>query len=278
MILNRIATFYDFLHEHWESPVVPRRIALVLTAAFVGTGCAIVLNRLGLLPPPFDALVPTNPFAAIRLAFAMILAVEVVELIVAISDSLSRAVAKQMEIMALILLRESFTDISLLSAQVTLENDGLLLLQVAVTAVGGLLLFIFRGIFTKLYKGLAFNDNILTYINTKKCISLALFCVFLGAGAYDLYGIFIVDKKAAFFEIFYTALIFTDILLVLVSQYFMPCFHATFRNSGYAVGTLIMRIALASPHYLGASLCVFAGLYLLALTWAAARFAPVKRR
>lgn len=77
---------------------------------------------------------------------------------------------------------------------------------------------------------------------------------------------------------FYTALIFTDILLVLVSQYYMPCFHATFRNSGYAVGTLIMRIALASPHWLGALLCICAGLYLLALTYAAARFAPQSRR
>ena len=278
MLLDKIASLYDYLHEYWENPEVPRRIALLLTAVFVISGCAIVLNRVGLLPPPFAALAPTNPFHAIRLAFAMILAVEVVELIVAISDSLSRAVAKQMEIMALILLRECFTDISLLSSQVSLEHDGLLLLQVAATAVGGLLLFIFRGIFTKLYKGLNFNDNILTYISAKKCISLTLFCVFLVAGVYDVYGIIMLDKKAAFFEIFYTALIFTDILLVLVSQYYMPCFHATFRNSGYAVGTLIMRIALASPHYLGAGLCVFAGLYLLALTWAAAKFAPSGRR
>lgn len=277
MLLEKIAVVYDRLHEFWENPEVPRRIALILTVIFVCTGAAIALNRLGFLPAPLDAMIPLTPFSAIRLAFAMILAIEVVELIVAISDSLSRAVAKQMEIMALILLRESFTDISLLSTQITLE-DGLVLLQIGATAVGGLLLFIFRGLFAKWYKGLAFNDKILSYINAKKCVSLFLFLVFLGAGAYDLYGMVVYGRKSVFFELFYTALIFTDILLVLVSQYFMPCFHATFRNSGYAVGTLIMRIALASPHWLGALLCVFAGLYLLALTYAGARFTPKSRR
>lgn len=278
MLLDKTASVYDRLHEFWENPDVPRRIALLLTLAFLCTGAAIALNRLGLLPAPLDALVPLTPFSAIRLAFAMILAVEVVELIVAISDSLSRAVAKQMEIMALILLRESFTDISLLGTQISLEHDGLVLLEIGATAVGGLLLFVFRGLFSRWYKGLAFNDKILSYINAKKCVSLFLFLVFLGAGAYDLYGMGVLGRKSVFFELFYTALIFTDILLVLVSQYFMPCFHATFRNSGYAVGTLIMRIALASPHWLGALLCVFAGLYLLALTYAAARFMPKGRR
>ena len=278
MLLDKTASLYDKLHEFWENPLVPRRIALGLTIAFIGSGIAIALNRMGVLPAPFDAMVPLTPFSAIRLAFAMILAVEVIELIAAIADSLSRAVAKQMEIMALILLRETFTDISLLGSQISLEHDGHMLMQISATAVGGLLLFVFRGLFAKWYKGLAFNDNILTYINAKKCVALVLFLVFLGAGLYDVYGILVHGNRSIFFELFYTALIFTDILLVLVSQYFMPCFHATFRNSGYAVGTLIMRIALASPHWLGALLCVCAGLYLLALTYAGARFTPKSRR
>lgn len=277
MLLEKIATLYDKLHEFWEVPEVSQKISLGLTCIFIFSGLAIALNKLGLLPPPLDTLVPTTPFSAIRLAFAMILAVEVIELIAAIADSLSRAVAKQMEIMALILLRESFTDISLLGTQIDLQRDGYILMQIGATALGGLLLFIFRGLFAKWYKGLAFNDKILSYINAKKCVALFLFLVFLAAGAYDLHGIFILGHKSVFFELFYTALIFTDILLVLVSQYFMPCFHATFRNSGYAVGTLIMRIALASPHWLGALLCVCAGLYLLALTYACARFTPKSR-
>lgn len=277
MLLEKIAAFYNHLYELWDGPDTPRKISLVLILVFVTFGLGIALNILNLLPAPLANITPLTPFSAIRLAFVMILAVEVIELIAAIADSLSRAVGKQMEIMALILLRESFTDISLLGFQFNIADDWFTLAQIGATALGGLLLFVFRGLFSKWYKGLPFSDKVLSYVNAKKCVALFLFCIFLGAAAYDLYEIVLFGKKSVFFEIFYTALIFTDILLVLVSQYYMPCFHATFRNSGYAIGTLIMRIALASPHWLGALLCVCAGLYLLALTCAVARFTPEKR-
>ena len=278
ILLDGCAVLYDALLELWERPGVLRRITLLLTLAFGLAVAAMALNRLGLLPAPLAGVIPADPFFPIRLAFSLILAVEVVELIFAIADSLSRAVGKQMEIMALILLRECFTDISRLTAQIEASMDWLLILQVGSTALAGLLLFIFRGLFARWYKGLSFNDNILTYINAKKAVSLLLFVSFIAAGSYDLYGIFMLGKTSVFFQIFYTALIFTDILLVLVSQYFMPCFQATFRNSGYAVGTLLMRIALGSPHHVGAALCVFSGLYLLAMTWATSRFSLPRKR
>lgn len=202
MLLEKIASLYDRMHELWEYPDVPRRIALALTLIFICSGLAIALNCLGLLPAPLNAMVPLTPFSAIRLAFAMILAVEAIELIAAIAESLSRAVGKQMEIMALILLRESFTEISLLGSQISLEHDGHMLLQIGATALGGLLLFVFRGVFAKWYKGLAFNDKILSYINAKKCVALVLVLVFFGTGVYDLYGILVLGKKSIFLNCF----------------------------------------------------------------------------
>ena len=49
-----------------------------------------------------------------------------------------------------------------------------------------------------------------------------------------------------FFETIYTVLIFADIALVLISQRYMPSFHAVFRNSGFVIGTLMMRLALSA--------------------------------
>lgn len=80
------------------------------------------------------------------------------------------------------------------------------------------------------------------YICTKKCIALVLLLVVAGTGVYDTFQVLVLERSTTFFYSFYNALIFCDILLVLVSQYYMPSFHATFRNSGYAVGTLMMRI------------------------------------
>lgn len=231
------------------------------------------MNKMGLLPAPLAAVVPTDPFLAIRLAFSLVLGIEVIELIIAIADSVSLAVGKQLEIMALLLLRETFTDISVFSSTATSSDNYTALVTIAATALGGITLFVIRGIFAR-WRYTSTSRDARSYINAKKCVSLLLLCVFIGAGVYDMYNIFGLGNKGVFFQIFYFGLIFTDILLVLTGQFYMPCFHATFRNSGYAVGTLLMRISLTAPHHIGAGICVFAALYILGLTWAASRFAP----
>ena len=48
----------------------------------------------------------------------------------------------------------------------------------------------------------------------------------------------------------------------------------TFRNSDYAVGTLLMRIALGAPHHAGAIRCVFSDLYILGVSWSTSRLMP----
>ncbi|MDR2605208.1 MAG: hypothetical protein LBC55_07645, partial [Desulfovibrio sp.] len=262
------------LREHWECPATLRRIYGVLVVVFIGSACAIVLNAWGLLPEPYARAVPRSPFDAIRMAFSLILVVEVLELIFTVADSVSKAMGKQLEIMALLLLRESFTDISLLNAGASLDQDPLLLAQIGVTAVSGLLLFAFRGIFRRLHTPYG-HSNIRGYVCAKKYISLFLLLTFILGGAYDLGRMAVTGEKTVFFHIFYTVLIFTDILLVLAGQYYMPSFQATFRNSGYAVSTLLMRMSMGAQHLTGALLCVLAGLYLLGLAWTISRFADV---
>jgi hypothetical protein len=250
-----------------------RRIYGVLVVVFIVSTGAIMLNGWGLLPEHFARVVPRSPFDAIRMAFSLILVVEVLELIFTVADSVSRAMGKQLEIMALLLLREAFSNIGLLSAAQSLTQDWLLLARIGVTAVSGLLLFAFRGIFRRLHTPYGPGSNIRGYICAKKYISLFLLLTFILGGAYDLGRMAVTGEKTVFFHIFYTALIFTDILLVLTGQYFMPSFQATFRNSGYAVSTLLMRLSMGAQHMTGAALCVLAGLYLIGLAWTISRFA-----
>lgn len=278
MLIDKSAQLFDWLKGVWKLSIVERGLSLILVFSFLLTILGIVLNNMGVLPAPLDRLVPLDYFEAIKMAFSLVLAVEVIELIIAISSSVSLAVGKQLEIMGLLLLRETFTDIGQLRGIIDLARDKEDLIQIAVTALGGLSLFIMRGVFAR-WRYVQENKDVKGYINAKKLIALLLFTVFIGAGAYDMYGIFVMGNKPVFFKIFYSSLIFTDILLVLVGQYYMPCFHATFRSSGYAVGTLIMRLSFgAESHAVGAGLCVFAGLYILGLTWAASYFQPAEKK
>jgi hypothetical protein len=271
--MDTLAKIFDRLRELWRRPRVVRNVCLGLIYAFVFSLTIISLNKLDLLPYPLARMLPTNPFHAVMLAFGLVLLVEAVELIIAIADSVSLAVGKQLEIMGLLLLRETFTDISRLGAHIDPGNDVTTLLQIACTATAGLMLFIMRGLFVR-FRIYQENKDIRRYINAKKSVSLMLFCFLVVAGVYDAYAVFVLDNSSTFFINFYTSLIFADILLVLGGQYYMPGFHAIFRNSGYAVGALLMRLSFGAPHYLGAAICVFAGLYILALTWAASCFSP----
>ena len=63
---------------------------------------------------------------------------------------------------------------------------------------------------------------------------------------------------------------------MLISQCFRPSFHAVFRNSGYALSTLFIRLALASPPMYDVALGIVAALFSIALTLAWTRVFTTK--
>ena len=70
-----------------------------------------------------------------------------------------------------------------------------------------------------------------------------------------------------FFELIYTILIFADVLLVLVSLSANLGYHLVFRNFGFAVVTIGVRIALAAEPYWNAIVGVSAAALALAISW-----------
>jgi len=87
-------------------------------------------------------------------------------------------------------------------------------------------------------------------------------------GGYSAYQTILGGEPPDGLHGFYTRLILTDTPIVLVSQCFHPSVKMIFRNSGYALSTLMIRIALIAPVYynvlLGTAAMVFAILLTLA--------------
>jgi hypothetical protein len=83
------------------------------------------------------------------------------------------------------------------------------------------------------------------------------------------------EPATSFFEVSYTVLIFNDVLIVLISLRYSLTFNVVFRNSGFAVATVLIRLALAAPPYLNALLGLGAAFFALGLTFAYNMFTPV---
>ena len=76
------------------------------------------------------------------------------------------------------------------------------------------------------------------------------------------------DDPYPFFDAFFTALIFADILLVLVSLRYTDTYAVVFRNAGFALATVVLRLALVAPPYVNVALGVGATAFVIALTLA----------
>ena len=111
------------------------------------------------------------------------------------------------------------------------------------------------------------------FVATKKRIAFLLLVLFVSIGAYDLVRWSMGLPVADFFATFYTVLIFADVLIVLVSLRYASFYAVVFRNSAFAMTTVLIRLALAAPPYISALIGVGAAVLALGLTLAYNRFA-----
>ncbi|MEG1609843.1 MAG: hypothetical protein RR317_01515 [Bilophila sp.] len=276
-----LTDIFDTIHRFWETHRTQRIVALGIFLVYLAGMVGIELNREGLMPPHIARMTPTNHFQAIHLAFTFILGLEVMGLILSISCSVSRALGKQFEIMALILLRNAFKELSYLPEPVSLAAGPEPVFRIALAAAGALAIFICLGFYNRLRKHQNYITNpeeLQRYVMSKKLIALGLLGIFVGIIIRDAWIFASTGVETQLFETIYTVLIFADVALVLISQRFMPTFHAVFRNSGFVIGTLIMRLSLSAPHPWDTVASLFAALYVLALTWATTYFGPEESR
>lgn len=275
VITEPLIDLYDRITFFWQSPKTQKVASIIILIIFLCSLASIELNREGYLPKNLSNIVPTNHFRAISLAFTFILCIELIALVLSISQSLSRSVGKQLEIMALILLRNAFKELSYLSEPITISDSSYHLYTICLAAITSLGIFICLGFYQSMPKPTKYIYNPrerISYINAKKIVALFLLCLLTVIAIRDMYYHITTGKDVAFFETVYTVLIFADILIVLVAQRFMPTFNAIFLHSSSVVATLIMRLSLSATSPWNVIGTMFSGLYILAVTWAITYF------
>ncbi len=249
-----------------------RRFALGLIVVFLTALVSIELNRHAMLPDSLTGHTPLNHFHAVNLAFTLVLILEVISLIFTLPCSFSKSVGKQFEILSLILLRDAFKELSNFAEPITLGANLAPVYHILGYGFGALVIFALLGVYYRIQpakkQDMGVPHDLFRFVAAKKGIALIILGTFVVMGLGNLYNMFAGLRHIDFFPVFYTLLIFTDILVVLISQCFRPSFHAVFRNSGYALSTLFIRLALAAPPMYDVALGIVAALFSIALTLA----------
>jgi len=206
-----------------------------------------------------------NPIAAIYTPFSFILVYEVYLLIYYLPKSTSTYISKQYEIIALVIFRRLFKDLSDLSLSpnwFSSKNDLQFTYDLVASVVFFYLIYLFHIQRTKVYRtienDLTHSSSISKFINAKKWIAISLVPILLIIAIYSFLnwsiGIFQpLESKAIsfkninniFFEQFFNILIIADVILLLFSFFHTDEFHKVIRNSGFIISTILIRISFS---------------------------------
>lgn len=269
-VYEKITYLFDPLHHLWEHDRMHRKISLALVIFFLAGLLVIELNRLGFIPQSLGSLLPHSHFSAIEAAFTVVLILEVISLIFTIPCSFSRSVGKQFELLALILMRNAFKELSHFPEPINFAGNEEAILRILSDGFGALLLFALLGIYYliqgKKQEEMTKSIDLFSFVAAKKGLALLLLGAFSYMGLRSGWLTLIGREHTDFLHDFYTLLILADVLVVLISQCFQPGFYAVFRNTGFALSTVIIRIALAAPPFYNVLLGLAASLFAISLT------------
>lgn len=276
--IQMVHPIFDTLERYWEGDAGQRMVANLLLFSFVAGLLVIEVSRQDILTTVAGFQIPTNHFYAVDFTFKMLLLAELAALIFGLAHSVANSVGKQIEILSLILLRETFKEFTHFEEPIMWAQVQPVLQPMLIEAAGALSVFVILGFYYRAQRHRAIVDDaqeLASFIAAKKIVALSLLLTFVSIGGYMLVRWWTMGQPAAFFEACYTILVFADVLLVLVSLRYTTTYAVVFRNSGFAIATVLIRLALIAPPPVNVGLGIGAALFALGLTVAYNTFANI---
>jgi hypothetical protein len=241
-------------------------LANSLVLLFLGMLGLIEVGRQGWLPQAADRAIAVGHFAAVDVVFAALLVFEVASLVFALARSMTVSLGKQFELLALILVREAFAAVGHAGEPIDWAGIAATVPHMAADMAGALIVFGLLVPYERVQRHRAITaraEDQARFICEKKAVSVLLLGAFVALGVQTITNWFTGAAAAPFFATFYTVLVFSDVLLVLVSMRYSATFPIVFRNAAFAAATMLMRLALSAPPYVKLALAVGGVLFAL---------------
>lgn len=279
-----IKNLFDNLYRKFLSPGTKEKseVAILWIAlfSFIIHLIIITLVQFNIISIDDSSHLLTNPIAAIYTPFSFILVYEVYLLIYYLPKSTSTYISKQYEIIALIIIRRLFkdlSDLSLTSDWFSISNDLQFTYDLVASVVLFYLIYLFNNQRKKLYKiqeTKESQENLSKFIVAKKLIATALVPILVITAVYSfLYwscGILHISSinpipfkniNNVFFEHFFNILIVADVILLIFSFFHTDEFHKVIRNSGFIISTILIRISFSVTGIINVVLIISAILF-----------------
>jgi|TARA_B100001142_G_scaffold153409_1_gene153881 hypothetical protein len=203
-----------------------------------------------------------NPINSIYTPFSFILIYEIYLLVFYLPRSFTTSLLKQFEIISLILVRRVFADITKIDfTTVSMANKDLksLFVDLLAVLVLALTILLFYKAKSKLEETPQDKFDLILekrFNNLKKYVSSALIIIlgcisvvhlidFLYSAFYGqhLFASIKNDLNSIFYKDFFTALILTDVLILLLSYSFFQDYFRLLRNTGFVIATILIRLS-----------------------------------
>jgi len=292
-IRRQLARVFDML----DSPAVRGWLeqAVVVAAA---TGFLVHLAVIGVarffpdLPQTVFEGLDKSPFHAVYTPFSVILFYEVLLLVFALAASHTGEIATQYQIISLIVVRRVFKDIGGFSELENWLAEPEAVKAVLIDMAGAVLMFLIVTGFTFLRHKTPktpIRRDLQKFIELKKALAVLLLVVLVALAAINLAswlgmvsGLPVMLAPPAnvdlfFFPRFFEFMIFTDVFLLIVSLAYYDRYEYVFRNAGFVISTVLLRVSLETPKPYDLLLALTAMLYGLAVLGVFACLATIER-
>ena len=255
---------------------VREKVLLFSVIAFIGHLTIYFLYQLEFIEISGETKTLVNsPLSSLYTPFSILLTYETYQLIRTLPSSFSNSVGKQYEVVTLLVVRDVFKRL----ADYTSDDDWV------ITGELGLILMECATFLILFYTALSYrkssdvsdiskveDDELDSFVHSKRIISLMLFVAFIVMAAYSFgtWTLAVIDGKGdvsreIFFSDFFTILILADILILLLSYRFTVDFGNLARNTGFILSTVILRVAIGAPGVSAVILFTLSGILGLAI-------------
>ena len=255
--MNLIPKWHAAIFSDRNVKIFERLIIILALAGFlIHLGLIFAEKYLG-----FDVFISktnltSNPISALYTPFTFILIYEAFLLIYYLPRSFTTSVAKEFEIISLVIIRKIFKDIPELNLDSdSIINEGNLLILYDLLGIIAIfyLIYLFKKTWHNTPKRKS-NKKLESFINYKKLISISLvpiLFVLCFTNFYDwfvdvfIYKQFNDDLNGVFFIDFFTVLILVDVLILLISFQYTERYSQLMRNTGFIISTILLRLSFS---------------------------------